>query len=156
MHPVAFRKYLKSEEALQSELSVFCILHPGAGPPYMRCYGNRPQDLSLSSRILASDDIVAQFCGDMDRIEGRAGTSHSNAGDGHGIQGIGASLYTLSVVELKGSDILCYDLSPCVSPVGEDLVLNEHKEDESWVMDNLSGIRPSERRDWLRHRWCEE
>ena len=135
MHPMAFRKNLKSEEALQSELSVFRILHPGASPPDMRCYSNTSQDLGLSSGIPASDDSVAQLCGDRDEIEGRASTSHSNAGDGHGTKRIEATVSALPVVELEGGDTPRYNLSLCVSPVGEGHVLNEYKENEGWVVD---------------------
>ena len=44
--PLASHKRLEGEEALQSELSVFRILHP--------CCGRTPQDLSFSSGILAT------------------------------------------------------------------------------------------------------
>ena len=135
MHPVTFRKCLESKETLQSEHSVFCILHPSAGAPYVRCYGHTSQDPSLSSGILASDDSIAQLYGDRDKIEGRASAGHCDARDGHGIQGIEAKLSALSVVELKDRDSVRDDLSLRVSPVAEGLVLNEHQEGEGWVVD---------------------
>jgi len=63
-HPVAFRKCLESEEALQSDLSVFCILHPSSGVLSGHCHGFTSQNPSLSSGILASDDSIAQLCGE--------------------------------------------------------------------------------------------
>lgn len=88
MHPVAFRQRLESKEALQSELPVFCIFHPSAGAPCMRCYGSAPQDPSSRGGTLASDDSGAQLCGDGDEVKGRAGARHGDARDGHEIQGI--------------------------------------------------------------------
>ena len=132
IRPVAFRKRLESEEALQSEPPVFQILHPNAGAP---CCSRTPQDMSLSSRILASDDSIAQLCGDRDEIEGRASAVHCDARDCHDIQGIETSTLALAIVELKGRYSIRDNLRPWVSPVGEDLVLNEHKEDKARSMD---------------------
>ena len=123
MRPVAFRKRLESEEALQSELSVLRILHPSAGAPHVRRYGRTLQDPSLSSRIPASDNSIAQLCGDRDEIKGRASVGHPDARDGHGIPGIETMLSALSVVKLKGRYSSRDDLSLCVSPVGEGLSL---------------------------------
>jgi hypothetical protein len=145
---VASRKRLESEEALQSELSVFRILHPSAGAP---CYGHTPQDLSLSSGILASDDSIAQLCGDRDEIEGRAGAFHCDARDGHGIQGIEATVFALAIVELKGRYSLRNNLSLRVSPVGK---VNERQEDKGRSMNeahvrlgNMIGFAASGKRN---------
>ena len=131
---MAPRKRLESEEALQSELPVFRIPHPSAGAPGP-CYGRTPQDLSLSNRILASGDSITQLCGDRDEIEGRASATHCDARDCHDIQGIETLIFALAIVELKGRYSLRDNLRLWVSPVGEDLVLNEHKEGKARSMD---------------------
>ena len=95
------------------------------------------QDLSWNFGILASDSSIAQLQGDRDKKEGRESASH-------GAQGVKAMFFVLSVVELEGGYSLCYDLGFCITPVVEDLILNEHKKNESWVMNNthtcLSGV----------------
>ena len=95
------------------------------------------QDLSWNFGILASDSSIAQLQGDRDKKEGRESASH-------GAQGVKAMFFVLSVVELEGGYSLCYDLGFCTTPVVEDLILNEHKKNESWVMNNthtcLSGV----------------
>jgi hypothetical protein len=83
----------------------------------------------LSSRILASDDSVAQCCGDRDEIEGRACATHFDARDGHGIQEGEATVSTLLVVGLKDRYSPRDGLSVCVSP----LVVNKYQEDDDWV-----------------------
>ena len=69
-----------------------------------------------------------------DKKEGRAGASHGNGRNGHGVQGLEAVFFAFSVVELEGGYSLCYDLGLCISPIAEDLVVNEHKKNESWAM----------------------
>jgi len=135
MLPVALRKSLESEKTLQSELSVFRIVHPNAGARCVGCYGRTPQDLSLSGGILATYDSVAQLCGDRDEIEGRASGRHCDARDGHGIQGGEVMIAAFAVVELKGRYSLRDDVNLWVSLAGENPVLSEHQEDEGWAME---------------------
>lgn len=42
------------------------------------------KDPSLSRRIHAADDSIAQLLGDWNEIKGWAGATHGNARDGHG------------------------------------------------------------------------
>ena len=82
---MAFRQRFKGEQPLESQLPKFNIPHSFARALGVRSYSNTLRDLSLSRRIVALDDGVAQILSDRDEIEGRTGTGHSNAGDGHGI-----------------------------------------------------------------------
>jgi len=133
--PVAFRKSLESEKALQSELSVFRIIHLNAGARCVGCNGRTLQDLGLSGGILASHDSIAQLYGDRDEIEGRASARHCDARDGHGIQGEEAMITAFAVVELKGRYSLRDDVNLWVSLAGENPVLSEHQEDEGWAIE---------------------
>ena len=72
--------------------------------PRARRYGRTVRDSSLRSGTLASDDSVTPSFGDRDKVERRASVDHSDARDGHGIQGMKTPAHSLSVVELKG----CY------------------------------------------------
>ena len=82
---MAFRQRFKGEQPFESQLSIFSIPHSFARAPGVRSYGNTLRDLSLSRRIVALGDSIAQILSDRDEIEGRTGTGHSNARDGHGI-----------------------------------------------------------------------
>ena len=101
VHPVTFCKFPESDEALQSELSIFGILHPNADVQ-VRCCGYTPRDQSCVFRIPATLDSFAQLRGDRDDVEGRASAGNLDARDGHGIQGTKTTLCALLVVELKG------------------------------------------------------
>ena len=123
-----FRKFLKGEEAFQSYLSVFCIFHPNVGAPRAHRPGCTAQNLGLSGRTLASDDSVAQRCGNRDEIEVRASASHRDARDGHSVQRLEATISVLLVVELKSCYSARDDLRLCIRFFG--LVINKHHEDE--------------------------
>ena len=129
------RKRLESEEALQSKLSVFHILHPSFGVQGGRCYGHAPQDLSLSGGILASNDRIAQLCSDRDEVESRVSAGHYDARDGHDVEAIETIIAALSIVKLEDSYSPRNSLSLCISPIGEGFALNEHQEDEGWSAD---------------------
>jgi len=132
---VVFRKCLEGEEALQSKLSVFRILHPSTGVRDVRCCGHTPQDLSLSSGILASNDSIIQLCGDWDKIERRASAGHYNARDGHGVEVIKTAISTVFVVGLEGRYSICDNLSLCISSVGEGSDFDEYQRDEGFSME---------------------
>ena len=98
MRPVASHECLESEEAHQGEPSVLWIHHPSVG----RCSGCTMQDRSFGGGILASNDGIAQLFSDGDEIEVGTSTSHRYARNCHRIQGIEATRYAVSVVELEG------------------------------------------------------
>ena len=129
-----FCKYLESEEPLQSKLSVFHILHPSTGVDVW-CYGHASQDLSLSGRIMAGHDRVAQLRGYWDKIERRVSAGHYDARDGHDIEAAETIIPALSIVELEGRYGPRNSLSLCINPIGECFVLDEHQEDEGWSVD---------------------
>ena len=159
-HPVALYKFLASEEAPQSKLPVFHILHPSAGAP---CWGCTPRDQSLSSRVLTTNDSIAQLHGDWDEIEGRMGASHCDARDSHGIQEIEALISAPSVVELKGRYSPHDNLSLSIIPADKDLVLDEHQEDKALaIMDeahvclsDATGFSTNSERNSVTHRYID-
>jgi len=136
------------------------IPHPSIGVPHVRCHGHTSQDLSLSSRILTTDDSVAQLHGDRDEIKGRTGAGHCDARDSHGIQENEALISAPSVVELKGRYSPRDDLSLSIIPANEGLVPDEHQEDEALaIMDkahicvsNVTGIAANGERNGVMRR----
>jgi len=126
MRPVASCERLESKEALQSKLSVLCILHTSAGVQDTRCYSHTPRDLSFSSGILAGYDSIAQFGGYWDEIEGGSSANHYDAGDSHGIKAIETIIPALPVVKLECRYSPCNDLRLCVSPFDEGFSFDEY------------------------------
>ena len=124
---MAFCERLESEEVPQGQLSEFRILHPN--PNIKPRYGWTLQDPSLSGGRPASNDSIAQGCGDRDEIEDWASVDHSNARDGHTIQGSEVTISSFVVVELEGRDSTRDNLSLCIFQVHEGLVGNEHQKD---------------------------
>ena len=86
----------------------------------------------------------------LDDMEGRASAIHRDAGDGHDIQGFGVILLAFSAPKLKGSCSRRDDLRPCVSPVNEDLDLDEGQwaNDKAHVgLDDATGFTANGERD---------
>ena len=94
----------------------------------MSCDSDALQDLGLGSRILSSDDRIAQLLSNRNEIEGRAGTRHGNARDSHGVETEMAFLFAFGVVELKCSNSLYNHLRFCIGCVGKSFILGNHKE----------------------------
>ena len=131
VRPVAFRKFLESEEVPQGLPSVFQILHPDVGARlWGLSQGRAAEDHGLSSGALAQDDSFAQGCRDWDEIECWTSVGHCDARDCHCIQGIEVTISAHVVVHLKDCNSSRDDPTLCVNPVGESVVGGKRQEDE--------------------------
>lgn len=104
LFPTVLRKRLEREKAPECKSSIFQILHPSVSVSWICCYSLVPEDLSWKSRILASDNSIAQLRRDWDKQEGRPGPIHYHTMDGHGIQEVEALSDADPVVVSKRSD----------------------------------------------------